>query len=181
MTAIVESISGWITKTKTKSQFGKQQNQIFLLNQIGYPWATLAPGGWLAIHGKSRSMTCLSMNEIRSPMGATQSNQNENQIKVQEIGRRWLDEVEAVCTLQLNPPDLSVAKGSFLCILEKNPCRSSEQKSQSQGSSTIANLAKTKIDLLKVQIQLHWFWLWLWKFVLLVLFEIRRLVAEEGT
>lgn len=41
-----------------------------------------------------------------------------------------------MCTLQLNPPDLSVAKGSFLCILEKNPCRSSEQKSQSQGSST---------------------------------------------
>lgn len=96
-------------------------------------------------------------------------NQIRMKIKVQEIGRRWLDEVEAVCTLQLNPPDLSVAKGSFLCILEKNPCRSSEQKSQSQGSSTIANLAKTKIDLLKVQIQLHWFWLWLWKFVLLVL------------
>lgn len=59
-------------ETKTKSQFGKQQNQIFLLNQIGYPWATLAPGGWLAIHGKSRSMTCLSMNEIRSPMGYNQ-------------------------------------------------------------------------------------------------------------
>ena len=137
MTAIVECQSGWITKTKTKSQFGKQQNQIFLLNQIGYPWATLAPGGWLAIHGKSRSMTCLSMNEIRSPMGySIKSKWKSNQIKVQEIGRRWLDEVEAVCTLQLNPPDLSVAKGSFLCILEKNPCRSSEQKSQSQGSST---------------------------------------------
>jgi len=51
-----------------------------------------------------------------------------------------------VCTLQLNPPDLSVAKGSFLCILEKNPCRSSEQKSQSQGSSTISRKLR-KIDL----------------------------------